>query len=228
MMIANLWALGALVVGLVLLWIFLIRLIRGLTHKAKEGKKSRAPAGVSFVAIVLAVVLLGFSWVLFWMGHQLRTFKPVALPGVIGRIDVVHENDPMKTLRVNFYSVSQDSLSKPTNFYLTGNSYRVSGQFVRLPAFLSSVFEGRNFCKVTDFQGQYIGHKPPGFESALFEHQQIGGGRVDVLENISLLPLVRKLFNVCEFESEPQKIKDRGVYDLVLSDDCKVSNVKAK
>ena len=225
---ANLWALGALIIGLAMLWLFLVRLIRGLTYKPDEDKKAGPPASVSFLTIILAVILLGVSWVLYWTGHQLRSFKPVNFPGAIGRVEAVNEHDPLKTLKVDFYSFSGDSLSKPTNFYLTGNSYRLSGQFIRLPGFLKHVFGSRYYCKITDFWGEYIGHKPPGFESTLFDHQQIGGGQVEVFEYISLFPFVKKLLYLCEFESEPLKVDERGTFELALSDTCQVSILEAE
>lgn len=224
---ANLWALGLLVIGLMLLWIFLIRLIRRLTFKPVEGKKVQPPASVSFLAIMFAVILLIFSWSLFWIGHQLRSFKCFNYPGMVGRIDVINEHDPLKTLKVDFYSVARDGIGKPTSFYLTGNAIQIYGQFIELPGFLKLVFDGTYFCKVTDFRGKYIGHKPPGYESVLFEHQEIGGGRIDVFEYITLVPLIKMVFKVCEFESAPLEIKNKGVFDVVLTDGCFVSMLKA-
>ena len=219
---ASLVALIFLVIGLLLLWIFLIRLIRRLTYKPIEGKPSATPPSVSYWSIALAVFLLSFSWMFFWMGHQLKSFKVFNPPGIIAQVELVNEHDPIKTLQVTFYSVLDDSLSKPTNFYLTGDSWKLEGRSVKIPTFLEPIFRGEHFYKVTDFYGAYKGHKPPGFDSALLEHQTIEGGMVDMFEYLGFFPFIRDIFVQCDFSTDYNKLRNRGNYDIALTDSCMV------
>ncbi len=220
---ASLLALILLLAGLILLWIFLIRLIRRLTYKPVEGKPNQVPPSVSFWSISLAVVVLSLSWIFFWMGQQLSSFKKFDPPGIIGHVEIVNEHDQIKTLNVNFFSMVDDSLGKPTSFYLTGDHWKLQGQAVRLPYLLKPVFNGQHFFKVTDFRGEYIGHKPPGFDSPLLAHQTIEGGMVDMFEYLGVFPYIRDIFIAQEFENEFRLLKYRAQYDIVLTDSSEIS-----
>jgi hypothetical protein len=146
-----------LVVGTIFLAWFLVRIFRRLTYKEVEGS-SRGT--VTFIAILVSVVLLACSWFLFWMGHQLKTFRAFTPPGTIGQLEVWKESDNVKSLRLEYYSREGEKLSKPTKFYLTGNAWRLGGQYVRIPGPLKYIFESQHFYKVTDFYGEYVGFRP--------------------------------------------------------------------
>lgn len=225
---AGFIALILLVIGLVLLGIFLIRLIRRLTYKPVEGKPNQVPPSVSFWAIFLAVILLSFSWIFFWMGRQLSSFKTYNPPGFIGHVSIENERDDIKTLNMNFYSVVGDSLSKPTNFYLTGDHWKLQGQAVKLPIVLKPIFDGQYFYKVTDFRGEYTAHKPPGFDSPLLGHQTIEGGRVDMFEYIGIFPYIRDIFVECDFENDYSRLMRRAQYDIILTDSCTVTLIDSE
>ena len=225
---ASLIALLLLVVGIFLLGWFLVRIIRRLTFTPIVGKPRRPPGGVSYLAIFLAIVLLLCSWVLFWVGHQLKSFKPFNPPGLIGRIEIVNEKDAIKSLKVKYYASLDTGFSKPTSFYLSGNAWGIKGQYVKIPGALGPIFRSKCFYKVTDFYGEFIGHKPPGINSPLLGHQIIEGGWVDFYEYISIVPLVKDYFQVQEFEQPPQRIIDRVSYDVALTDSGAVSFIENK
>jgi hypothetical protein len=225
---ASLIAVLLLIIGVILLGWFLIRIIRRLTFQPIAGKPRRPPGGVSYFAIFVAVVLLTCSWVLFWVGHQLKTFKPFSPPGMIGKLELVNEKDPIKSLYVKYYSALDDSLSKPTSFYLSGNAWGMRGQYVKIPGFLKPVFLGQHFYKVTDFYGDFIGHRPPGIESPLLAHQTIEGGWVDFYEYISIFPFIKDNFQVRPFSHPAQKLQDWERYEIALTDSGEVSLIEAQ
>ena len=217
-----------LVIGFILLGWFLVRIVRRLTFKPVEGKPRTPPPSVGYPAIVIAVILLVCSYLLFWLSHQLRSFHPFAPPSSVARIEVYNQGDPVKSIKVDFYTMDDDGESEVTSFYLSGNSWKVNGQFVKIPKALAYIFNAQNYFKVTDFYGDYMGFKPPGADVPLLGHQTIAGGPVDLFQYIGLFSFLKNSFQTCEFETAPMRIGRRNTYEVVLTDSCEAKLDKIK
>lgn len=228
MMNALFFAVILLVIGLILLGWFLVRIIRRLTFVPIQGKTKKPPAGVSYLSIILAIILLACSWMLFWLGHELKSFHPFTPPGGIARIEVSNEGDPVKSIKVNFYTIDDEGQSKPTSFYLSGNSWKAKGQHVKISRQLAYIFNSEDFFKVTDFYGDYVGFKPPGSHAPLLGHETIAGGQTDIFEYVNLFSFLRRSFKVCEFETDAIVIGEHEIYNLMLADSCSISLDKVR
>jgi len=207
-----------LAIGLLLLTWFLLRLLRRLTFRFHEGKPKYLPPGVAYWAIITAMIILILSWSLFWTGTKLLGFKQFTPATNIGYIAAWNQGDPVKTIKFDFYPTGDSLVGTATSFYLSGNTWYVRGQQVSLSGFLTTIFGAEDYYKVTDFYGDFTGHKPPGINSPLLSHQPIEGGTVDFQEHLSLVGLFRGNFKVGEFESNPIKLEGRRNYNLILDD----------
>jgi len=225
---AELIALCFLIAGLFLLSFYLVKIVRRLTYRPVEGKPRRLPSGVSYFAIFAAVLMLIFSWVLFWLGHQLNTFKPFNPPGVVGFVEASKENDLIKSIKIAYYSTVDSVVSIPTNFYLSGNAWKLEGQYLELPKYLEPIFQTRHFYKITDFYSGYIGFKPPGADHPLLAHQTIEGGKIDVFDYFRLIPLTKTMIRDCSFTHEYISVAEANKYNIALNDSCSVTIIEAK
>ncbi len=207
--------------GLLMLIWFLARLVRRLTFRSDKQQERRAPGGVTYWAILIAIFVLFISWTLFWTAHQLIGFKPFMPSTSIGRLEVRNMGDPIKSMKFDFYPASltgNDSHSTPTTFYLSGNTWRLEGQYVKISGIFTYVFGWQFFYKVTDFHGDYVGHKPPGIDAPMLSHRSIEGGPADLSMVLGILSLFKDSFEFGEFAGETFSIKQRRLYNLILSD----------
>lgn len=176
------------------------------------------PAGVGFWAIIAAVIILIISWSLFWTGSKLLGFRQFTPATSIGFISAWKQGDPVKTIKFDFYPTG-DSLAGPaTSFYLSGDTWYLRGQHVSISGPMAPIFGASNYYKVTDFYGDFTGHKPPGVTSPLLSHQPIEGGPVDFQDYLSLVSLFKSYFKVGDFESKAITLEGRRKYNLILSD----------
>jgi len=180
-----------LVLGCTLLILFLVRLIKRLSFHPQEGKTVKPPATVSFLAIFGAMILLIFSWIMFWSAGQLQHFKPYTPSNNICMIEVQQTGDPVKAMKFLFYPLCGDSLDTPTEFYLSGNTWYLKGQYIKTSGYLTRLLDWPYAYKVTDFHGDYKGRKPPGIDVPILNHQLIEGGEVDFGEYISAISFLK-------------------------------------
>ncbi|MCP4583885.1 MAG: hypothetical protein GY839_19920 [candidate division Zixibacteria bacterium] len=215
-------ALLLLVLGFLLLAWFLFLLIKRISFHPEAESRRKTPASVGYWGITISVIMLALSWLLFWTGGQLKSYKPFNPSSSIGTVEVWYEGDPVKTLKVEFYSNGADSLAAPTLFYLSGNSFYLKGQSIKIPDLLTYIFKWQYYYKITDFYGAFAGHKPPGVDAPLLAHQTIGSGSIKIHSLPGSIPLLGKSIETCNFESKVAKISRHNKFDLILSDSCNV------
>jgi len=221
---ATIIALIILALGVTLLAWFLVRIYRRLIFRP-DGKPGRKPpGGVSYLGIAVAILMLSMSWILLGLTNQLKSFRSFTPSTAIGQVTAKFENDPVKTLNIEFIYSDTGSKTAPTSFYLSGNSWHIRGQYVILPKFLTYVFQWQSYCRITDFYADFVGHKPLGVDVPLLAHQVIGGDSGDLIKFVSFMPFIKDQFKVCEFVSDPVKTTDRSEnYEIILSDSCSVT-----
>jgi len=213
-----------LALGSILLACFFIRLIRRLKFKPDSESGKKIPTGVSYAAIVIAVFMLILSWILFKTTNQLKSFRPFTPSTSIAQTKANYEGDPVKTLKMELVFTGVESKTVPTTFYLSGNSWYLKGQYIKLPRFLTYIYQRQTYYRVTDFYGDFLGHKPPGVDAPLLAHQTIGGDSEELIEFMNFMPFIKSGVEVCEFKSRPVKITDRtAIFDIVLGDSCQVN-----
>lgn len=221
---ATIIALIILALGFILLAWFFIRLYRRLKFRPDDKSSTRPPGGVSYFGIILAIFMLIISWILLSMTNQLKSFRPFTPTTGVGQTTVIYEGDPVKTLKIEFVYSDAGYKTVPTSFYLSGNSWYVKGQYIKLPEFLTYVFQRQSYYRVTDFYSDFVGHKPPGVVVPLLAHQAIGGDSEDLIKFVSFISFVKNQFQICEFESAPIKTADRiSTYEIALGDSCSVT-----
>jgi len=212
-------------VGAILLLWFLYRLMGRLRSRAEvapEGKKpKKIPRAVSYWAILAAVICLTLSWSLFCTASLFNGFRPFGPPGRVGQVDVRNTGDNVKSMMLEYCPLG-DSSSQPTSsFYLSGNSWRVKGQVVKFGGVLATVFGQPHLYKVSGFEGDYIGHKPPGVTAAILTWQEIEGGELEAEEYLATFKFLDKLLQVGRFESD-FATADNASYWMILSDSGRV------
>jgi heme/copper-type cytochrome/quinol oxidase subunit 2 len=216
-------ALVLLILGVGLLALFFVRLVRRLKFKSDGESKKKIPGGVSYIAIVVAIFMLIVSWALLKTTNHLKSFRPYKPSTGICRTTIAYEGDPVKTLKMELVLTGIESQTVPTTFYLSGNSWYLRGQYVKLPAFLAYIYQWQSYYKVTDFYSDFAGHKPPGVNEALLAHQEIGGGSAGLMDFLNAIPFIKNKIEACEFETKPIKVIDRiAVFEAILGDSCQI------
>jgi hypothetical protein len=221
---ATIIALIILALGVILLAWFLVRIYRRLVFQPDDKLRRRPPGGVSYFGIAIAILMLLISWLMLSLTNQLKSFRPFTPATGIGRITAKYENDPVKTLNIEFVYIDAAGKTAPTTFYLSGNSWYIKGQYVILPKFLKHIFQWQSYCRITDFYADFAGHKPPGVNVPLLAHQVIGGESEDLIKFVRFAPFIKDQIKICEFTSVPVKTTDRlENFEIILSDSCSVT-----
>jgi hypothetical protein len=196
---------------LLLLW-FLVRLVRKMTHDTKKGEHGRRLGGVSYGSIFAALILISLSWLFFWSVNLLKSFRPCESPAVICYIEVKPGPDNVKSIELDYYTDTEGYQTSAANFYLSGDAWKVKGQYIRFTGIMKAIFGVSEYYKVTDVYSDYRGHKPPGIDAAILTHQSLDGGAVDLDGFSSLMETIHGPVEIGKFETDYQRlyISDRN------------------
>jgi hypothetical protein len=206
-----------LIVGSVLLLWFLIRQARRISYYGQTRRTTRAPKGVSYWSIILAIILLTFSWLFFWSGHRLKGFYVYQPQTRICRIDVSQNSDPVRSMKFSIWPPG-DTLQAPPVIFLSGNAWHIKGQYIRVKGVLKNLFPGPYGFKLTDLYGGYAVSRPPANEQSTLIHQLIEGGPVDLESYLETMSFLRNSIQVGEFETQMVGITANSSYWIALSD----------
>ena len=209
--------------GLFLLLVFLILLVRRISYYSRDHKFGSAPRGASFVAIFFVIILLAASWVFFRAASDFRGFRPFKPLTKVCLIDVAKTADPVKSLRVILYTLEGDSLKENPEFFLSGNSWGLGGQYIRLTGYIQNLFPDSLAYKLNDFYGDYIGQADIEPDQVILVHQALDGGAVDLGDYSRTINFLKSSIRTEKFETQTIEAGEHNRYWLALSDSGAVS-----
>jgi hypothetical protein len=214
--------------GLSMLLVFLIMLARRISYYSQSHKLKRAPRGVSYLAIILAAILLVFAWTFFHFSADLKGFKPYNPETRVCLIDIARTSDPIKSLRFIIYSVKADSLKENPEFYVSGDSWYLKGQLLNVSGYIAKAFPATHAFKLNDIYGEFIGETNASADQTIFAHRVIGDGPADLTQYVKVIRFIRGSFQTSDFVTPPVLAGLHDRYWLAISDSGLVSLEPAK
>jgi hypothetical protein len=163
--------------GILLLAFLLNRVVKRIRYRDTGNMLQPPPRNPGVLAIIPALLMIILAQGCFWLGTQLQYFRPVRDDGIIARIQVERQTDPIKSLKVSYYPIVGDSLGMANIFFLSGDSWRFSGEalnfnfankYLDLPA--------RSY-KIIGFDSRFLERLPPNVSAALLDENMLEGGR---------------------------------------------------
>jgi hypothetical protein len=161
--------------GALLLALMLGRIIRRITYRPSDTRKA-PPASPHLFYILPALFLIVAGQGFFWLSSQLEYFRPVSSDGNLGQVKVERQSDPIRSLEITFVPLLNGSASLPNRFYMSGDSWRLSGELI-------SFKFGRKFFKFPEcaykavrFESRFSGQLPANVPGVLLNENLLEGG----------------------------------------------------
>jgi hypothetical protein len=167
---------GLFIVGILLLAILLNRVVRRIRYRYSGRLGDHPPEGANVLLIIIAIVLIVLAQCFFWLSSQIQYFRPVGRNGTIGTVAVQRTDDPIRSLRVSYIPGAGDSAGMENQFYLSGDSWRFSGEIINFK-FADRFLKLPSKCyKTTEFNSRFLERLPPNTTGALLHEQILEGG----------------------------------------------------
>jgi len=173
---------GLLVLGLLLLALMLRMVFRRIRFHDNPEPYSSAPAGANALLIIMAIIFIVAAQCFFWLSTQLKYFRPLGADNIIGNILITHSDDPARSLKIHYASGASDSGVLANVFYLSGDSWRISGEIIKFKFANRLLRLPRRAAKAVEFNGRYLGRIPPNSSGALLNRYEIEGGNSAAFE----------------------------------------------
>ncbi|OGC92318.1 MAG: hypothetical protein A2W25_16225 [candidate division Zixibacteria bacterium RBG_16_53_22] len=162
--------------GILLLAYMLFRIARRIGYRANRDALHRPPKSPGLLILLPALFLIVAAQGFFWLSSQLEYFRPMRDDGFVGWVHVDRQPNSVKTLWITYTPLFGDSMGIANSIYLSGDSWRLSGEilnfkfaneFLKLPA---------RACKVTRFNSRYMKRAPSDVAGAMFAESGLDGG----------------------------------------------------
>ena len=164
------------VLGILLLAFLLNRVYKRIRYQDTGDPKIKPPRGVSVFLIVLSFIIIILAQSFFWLSSQIKYFRRFGEDGYIGSVSVERMRDPVKSLGVRYVSASGDTVGVENIFFLSGDSWRFSGEIIKF-RFANELLRLPEKCyKTIQFNGRYLGRPPPKTSGALLHTRILEGG----------------------------------------------------
>lgn len=164
-------------VGILLLAFLLRQVFRRISYKDPGDFRSKPPGGVNIIFVLLALLFIVLAQGLFWMSSQLKYFRPLNDYGDLGRLTATRTNDAVKSLEIRYVPASYDSVNIENMFYLSGDSWRFSGEILNFKFARDFLRLPERCYKTVEFNGQYLERRAPSSTGTLFHTKELEGGR---------------------------------------------------
>jgi hypothetical protein len=174
----RLTLLGAVIfaIGILFLALSLRRIIKRIGYR-DTGEPGRMPPKnprVSF--IILALILIVISQAFFWLSSQITYYRPIGNASQIGKLEIERLNDPVKSLRLTYMPLWSDSTALPNQFYLSGDSWKFSGEIIKFKFGNKYLDLPLRAYKIKQFDSRFIERLPPNASGALLDNNILEGG----------------------------------------------------
>jgi len=175
---ARLTLLGGIIfaVGILMLGYSLNRIIKRIRYRDTGDPMHRPPKNPRISLILLALVFIVVSQGFFWLSSQITYFRPIGANTQIGKIEIERLNDPVKSLRLTYRPLINDSTALPNQFYLSGDSWKFSGEIIKFKFGIKYLDLPLRAYKIKQFDSRFIGRLPPNASGALLDYNILEGG----------------------------------------------------
>jgi hypothetical protein len=163
------------VAGILLLAYSLNRVVQRIRYRDTGDPLKRPPKSPSPSLIILALMIIACAQVFFWLSSQIQDFRPLN-SGRLGQLEVERQGDPIKSLKMLYIPTSLDSVGEPNLFYLSGDSWRFSGEIIDFKFARKFFGLPERAYKTTVFDGRFLERLPPNISAALLHENTLEGG----------------------------------------------------
>jgi hypothetical protein len=165
-----------LVAGILLLAFLLDQVVKRIRYRGSRNRRETPPGSPSLLMVILALILIVLSQGLFWLSSQMRYFRPLGHNEVLGRIVIERQDNPVKALKMTYTPMAGDSVGMTNLFYLSGDSWRFSGEMIGFNFATKLLGLPPKAYKTVKFNGQFRGRIPPGVSEAILKENPLEGG----------------------------------------------------
>jgi hypothetical protein len=212
-----LYGIGLFVLGILLLAFLLRRVFKRIRYRDTGEPKSRAPGGASIFLIILALISIVLSQGFFWLSSQLKYYRPLSNEGTIGRLAVNRTGDPIKSLEMRYVPASGLNVSVENMFYLSGDSWRFSGEILRFKFARNQFSLPKKAFKTIEFNGRFIARRSPSSTGALLHTEELEGGPSAAFEFFRDTRLFKWFAEVDSFTTDWITVEDSESYELSIN-----------
>jgi len=222
---SQLSLLGAvlLAAGILLLAILLDQVVKRIRYRGSSNRRETPPANPTVLVVVLAISLIMLSQGMFWLSSQIRYFRPLRHDGILGRIVIERQDNPVKALKMMYTPMAGDSTGMTNLFYLSGDSWRFSGEMIGFN--FASKFLGlpSKAYKTVKFNGRFRGRIPPGTSEAILKENPLEGGSSAAFTVFRDRPWLNWFASVDSFEVPYMYVERNDSFNIKISPEGIVS-----
>lgn len=218
-----LYGIGLFVLGILLLAFLLRRVFKRIRYRDTGEPMAKVPGGARIILIILALLSIVLSQGFFWLSSQLKYYRPLSNEGTIGRLAVNRTGDPIKSLEMRYVPASGHNVSVENMFYLSGDSWRFSGEILRFKFAPNQFSLPEKAFKTTEFNGRFIARRSPSSTGALLHTEELEGGQSAVFEFFRDTRLFKWFAEVDSFATDWVTVDDSESYELAVEKDGGVS-----
>ncbi len=211
------FGIGLFVLGILLLAYLLRRVFKRIRYRDTGEPKSKIPGGASIFLIILALISIILSQGFFWLSSQLKYFRPLSNQGTIGRLAVNRTGDPIRSLEMRYVPASGHYISVENLFYLSGDSWRLSGEILRFKFARNQFGVPERAFKTIEFNGRFIARRSPSSTGALLHTEQLEGGPSAAFVFFRDTRLFKWFAEVDSFATDWVTVEDSESYELSIN-----------
>jgi len=208
--------------GILLLAFLLRRVFKRIRYQESGDPRLKPPRGVNILLVILALICIVLSQGFFWMSSQLEFFRPLNDDGNIGRLSVERTADPIRSLEIRYVPASNDSVNIENMFYLSGDSWRLSGEIIKFKLAREYLRLPERCYKTVEFDGRFIAQRSPSSTGELFHSKQLEGGPSKAFELFRDSEYFKWFAEVDSFSSDFVTTEGTKGYEVAIKSDGKI------
>ena len=207
------------VLGILLLIYQLNKAIRRIRYRDTGDPQSVPPGGPKAYIIVFAVLVIIIAQMFFWLSPEIKHFRPFNEGGLFAYLYIARTGDPVKSLEMRYSPMTPDSTGTENRFYLSGDSWRISGEVLKFK-FLNGFLGLPDSCyKVAEFSSMFVGRLPPDTRGPILHRELIDGGATDAYKYFRDTRLFKWFAEADSFASDYNRVDNTvGFYMYIESD----------
>ena len=162
--------------GILLLAYMLFRIGRRIAYRGATKPLRPPPKSPGLLILLPALILIIAAQGFFWLSSQLEYFRPMRDDGFVGWVRVDRQPNSVKSLWITYTPLFGDSMGIANSIYLSGDSWRLSGEILNFKFANEYLNLPSRACKVTRFSSRYMKRTPSDVAGAMFGERGLGGG----------------------------------------------------
>jgi len=175
---SQLTVLGAalMIAGILLLAFLLDQVVKRIRYRSSGDRRKSPPANPSGFLVILGLAIIAISQTCFWLSSEVKYFRPLRSDGVIGKVAIERQDNPVKALKITYVPMVGDSSGMPNSFYLSGDSWSLTGELIYFKLAHNYLGLPSRAFKTVEFNGRFQGRIPPGTSGAILKDNPLEGG----------------------------------------------------